>query len=246
MSPDYKNNYKKFYRQYLFVAGTFLAFFFIIDAFAWAGPHRSVYFNKSFTDTVPLPQDTAPLKKLPVRAITPRDTTRPDTLPLLKDSTAADTTIIDTLYVPKLSKDSLDDKVDYKAKDSIVLMVPDKRFYLYGNANTKYKTVDLTAERMNFSQATGVLEATTAKDTAGKPFGRPVMKDGESNFDSDTLRYNFNSQRAKIYHTRSQYGEGYVHSEQTKREADNTIFGFKNGYTTCNLDTPTFSSVPVR
>jgi len=237
MIPDYKNNYKKFFRQYLFVAGAVFAFILIIDAFAWAGPHRTVNFNKSFTDTVPGKSTTVPLSRTRIK-----DTTRAgrDTLPQLTDSTATDTTVVDTLYMPKLSKDSLDAPVNYKAKDSIVLMVPAKRFYLYGTANTKYKTVDLTAERMNFSQSTGVLEATTAQDTSGKAYGRPVLKDGEQNFDSDTLRYNFNTQRAKIYHTRSQYGEGFIHSQQTKREADNSIFGWKNGYTTCNLDTPHF------
>ncbi|GAA0551684.1 putative LPS assembly protein LptD [Chitinophaga japonensis] len=240
MSPDHKNNYKKLLRQYLFVAGTFVAFFLIIDAFAAAKPHTARYFNKIFTDTVPL-QDTIPLKTLPLPDTTAQDSSVKDTLPPLQADTTlpADSTVADTVPV-KLSRDSLDAPVEYKAKDSIVLMVPDKRFFLYGNANTKYKTVDLTAERMNFTQNTGILEATTAKDTSGNPFGRPVLKDGEQAFDSDTLRYNFNTQKAKIYHTRSQYGEGYIHSEQTKRESDNTIFGFRNGYTTCNLDTPHF------
>ena len=238
MSPDHKNNYKKLLRQYLFVAGTFAAFFLIIDAFASPAPHSRRFFNKIFTDTVPVKKDTVPLKRLPVSD----SSKRKDTVPQLRADTTqpADSTVVDTMSMPKLSKDSLDAPVNYKAKDSIVLVIPDKRFYLYGNANTKYKTVDLTAERMNFAQSTGVLEATTAQDTSGKPFGRPQMKDGDQSFDSDTLRYNFNTQKAKIYHTRSQYGEGFVHSQQTKREDDNTIFGFKNGYTTCNLDTPHF------
>lgn len=231
MSPDHKNNYKKFLRQlYLLVAGIIIAFPFIIDAFAGEMPRGPRFFNKNLADTIPA-GDTIPLQKLP--------TLRADSLPT-DTILRKDTTIVDSLEMHKLSKDSLDAPVNYKAKDSIVLMVPDKRFYLYGTANTKYKTIDLTAERMNFAQATGVLEATTAQDTSNKPFGRPVMKDGEQSFDSDTLRYNFNTQRAKIYHTRSQYGEGYVASEQTKREPDNTIFGFRNGYTTCNLDTPHF------
>ena len=63
MIPDYKNNYKKFFRQYLFVAGAILAFILIIDAFAWAGPHRNVDFNKSFTYTVPANADTVPLER---------------------------------------------------------------------------------------------------------------------------------------------------------------------------------------
>ncbi|WP_145674970.1 putative LPS assembly protein LptD [Chitinophaga polysaccharea] len=164
-----------------------------------------------------------------------------DTNILSPDADTSKGTTVDTLFVPKISKDTLDAPVHYKAKDSIILMVPDKRFYLYGSANTKYKSIDLTAEKMNFDQETGILEATNAKDTAGKLFGGPIMNDGGQSFESDTLKYNFTSQKAKIYNTRSQYGEGYIHSAQTKKAADNTIFGFKNGYTTCNLDTPHFS-----
>src|ERR1043165_5354747 len=110
MIPDYKNNYKKFFRQYLFVAGAVFAFILIIDAFAWAGPHRNVNFNKSFTDTVPGKSDTVPLSRTRIK-----DTTRAgrDTTPRLTDSTATDTTVVDTLYMPKLSKDSLDAPVNY-------------------------------------------------------------------------------------------------------------------------------------
>ncbi|HVI49214.1 MAG TPA: putative LPS assembly protein LptD [Chitinophaga sp.] len=188
-------------------------------------------------DTAPAPRkDTGKPRTKPVP--TPAAT---DTNVLSKGTDTTGEVTVDTIYVPKISKDTLDAPVTYKAKDSIILMVPDKRFYLYGTASTKYKTIELSAEKMNFDQNTGTLEATNAKDTAGKIIGRPVMNDGGQSFESDTLRYNFTSQKAKIYHTKSQYGEGYVHSEQTKREADNTIFGFKSGYTTCNLDTPHFA-----
>ncbi|SFE88335.1 hypothetical protein SAMN05518672_111157 [Chitinophaga sp. CF118] len=238
MHLNYKNNYKKFLRLiYLVFAGIIIVVPFIIDAIATPAPHLPDYFNKSFTDTVPIAKDTVLFRKKDAISVK-KDTS----VPSITDSMHAvtDTTGIDSLDMPKLSKDSLDAIVTYKAKDSIVLVVPDKRFYLYGTANTKYKTVDLSAERMNFNQSTGILEATTALDTSGKPYGRPQMTDKDQSFDSDTLRYNFNTQRAKIYNTRSQYGEGFVASQQTKRMADNSIFGFKNGYTTCNLDTPHF------
>ncbi|PSL48156.1 hypothetical protein CLV51_1021018 [Chitinophaga niastensis] len=238
MKSSYKNNYKKFFRQtYLVFAGMLIAIPFIIDAVAGTRPHTTVFFNKSLADTVPVvKKDTAKVKRPPVIPATVADTNA-----VLRGTDTSGSVTVDTVFIPKVSKDTLDAPVNYKAKDSIILMVPDKRFYLYGTATTKYKTIDLAAEKMNFDQATGVLEATNAKDTAGKIFGRPVMNDGGQSFESDTLRYNFTSQKAKIYNTRSQYGEGYIHSEQTKKAADNTIFGFKNGYTTCNLDTPHFS-----
>lgn len=238
MNASYKNNYKKFFRHtYLVFAGMFIAIPFIIDAVAGSRPHATSFFNKSLADTVPVVRkDTGKIKRPAVKPAAAADTNV-----LSKATDTSGPVTVDTLYVPKISKDTLDAPVTYKAKDSIILMVPDKRFYLYGAANTKYKTIDLTAEKMNFDQETGTLEATNAKDTAGKLFGGPVMNDGGQSFESDTLRYNFTSQKAKIYNTRSQYGEGYIHSAQTKKAADNTIFGFKNGYTTCNLDTPHFS-----
>jgi hypothetical protein len=242
MSSSYKNNYKKFFRQlYLLIIGILIVFPFILDAIAGTVPQNVTYFNKSFTDTQPIPRDTLPI---------PKDTTRKKIDSLFPgkkiDSvkTVADTgyvTTVDSIYLPKLSKDSLDAPVTYKSKDSIVLLVPDKRFYLYGTANTKYKTIDLSAERMNFDQATGILEATTATDTSGKPYGKPVFNDGGQSSELDTLRYNFTTQKAKIYNTRSQYGEGFIASQQTKKGGDNAIFGFKNSYTTCNLDTPHFA-----
>ncbi|MBC9931861.1 putative LPS assembly protein LptD [Chitinophaga qingshengii] len=237
MSSSYKNNYKKFLRQtYLAFAGVVIAVPFIIDASGGARPHASPTFNKTLADTVPARKDTVPPK-------VPKVTSKPgaDTNVVSKDQDTSKEVTVDTVFIPKVSKDTLDAPVTYKAKDSIILMVPDKQFYLYGSANTKYKTIDLSAEKMNFDQNTGVLQATNAKDTAGKIIGRPVMNDGGQSFESDTLKYNFTSQKAKIYNTRSQYGEGYVHSELTKKASDNTIFGFKNGYTTCNLDTPHFS-----
>lgn len=241
MHLNHKNNYKKFLRQiYLLFAGIIIVIPFIINAVASPTPDGSFLFNKSFTDTVPIGKvpDSSKVNTIkdtlkPVKADLPPT----DSIPAYTDSTGTD-----SLHVngPKLSKDSLDAPITYKAKDSIILVVPEKKFYFYGTANTKYKKTSLSAERMNYSQSTGIMEATTATDTSGNAYGRPQLEDAGQAFDSDTLRYNINTQRAKIYHTRSQYGEGYVHSEQTKRAPDNSIFGFRNGYTTCNLDTPHF------
>ena len=54
------------------------------------------------------------------------------------------------------------------------------------------------------------------------------------------LNYNFKTQRAFVESAYSQYGEGFILSQQIKRNKDNTIFGFKNIYTTCNQEVPHF------
>ncbi|HEY0274027.1 MAG TPA: putative LPS assembly protein LptD [Chitinophaga sp.] len=190
-------------------------------------------------DSLRLPNDTAHLSAKDSLHRTPADTAGLDSIPagfMTEDSLRN----VDTIHV-KLSKDSLDAPVTYKARDSIVLVVPDKKFFLYGNANTKYKDVDLTADKMDYAQGTGIMHAMPSQDTAGKLVGRPVMVNDGQTFNSDTLLYNISSQKALIFNTRSQYGEGFIHSYETKKAPDNTIFGFKNGYTTCNLDTPHFA-----
>ena len=151
---------------------------------------------------------------------------------------ALDSLPADTL--PVASPDSIDAPIHYKAKDSIVMQIPKKRILLYGSGDTKYKETNITAERISFDQENGMVQATKVTDTAGKTIGRPVMTDNGQSFESDTMLFNISSRKAKIYNTRSVYGEGYITSQQSKRLADNTIFGFKNTFTTCDLDTPHF------
>ncbi|MEV4885988.1 LPS-assembly protein LptD [Chitinophaga ginsengisegetis] len=151
---------------------------------------------------------------------------------------ALDSLPADTL--PIASPDSMDAPIHYKAKDSIVMQIPKKRILLYGSGDTKYKETNITAERISFDQENGMVEATKVNDTVGKAIGRPVMTDNGQSFESDTMQFNITTRKAKIYNTRSVYGEGFITSQQSKRMPDNTIFGFKNTFTTCDLDTPHF------
>lgn len=159
--------------------------------------------------------------------------------PHATDSIPVDTMPVDTVPI-RLSKDTMDALIHYKAKDSIVMQIPKKKILLYGNADTKYKETGITAERIAVDQETGIVQATKMMDTSGKAYGRPVMTDKDQSFDSDTMVFNINTRKAKIYNTRSVYGEAFIGSAQSKRMPDNTIFGFKNTFTTCNLDTPHF------
>jgi len=157
------------------------------------------------------------------------------------DSLPADTPRADTVPIAvPVSKDSMDAPIHYKAKDSIIMQIPQKQIFMYGSADTKYKETSVKAERIKIDQQTGVMEATKWVDTAGKSYGHVEMTDHDQSFQSDTMQVNINTHKAKIFHTRSQYGEGYIGSQQSKRMADNTIFGFKNTFTTCDLDTPHF------
>ncbi len=69
---------------------------------------------------------------------------------------------------------------------------------------------------------------------------KQTFTQGKEKFTYDSMQYNFKSKRAIVRNARSQYGEGFVFSEQIKRNPDQTIYGWHSIYTTCALDTPHF------
>ncbi|WP_295117216.1 putative LPS assembly protein LptD [uncultured Chitinophaga sp.] len=161
------------------------------------------------------------------------------------DTIPADTAAVrvagDSMDLAKISADTLDAPIFFKVKDSSVTYVKQKIVRMYGSADVKYKEINVTGDRMFIDQETGILRVTPSIDSLGKKTGRPVFNDGSQSTEQDSIVYSIVSQRAKIYGTKAQYGEGYISSQQVKKAADNTVFGFKNGYTTCNLDTPHFA-----
>lgn len=170
----------------------------------------------------------------------------PDTLKVNPDTTAIAATdslsaqlIEDSLGI-RISKDALTSVVTAEATDSAVLNMADNQFYLYGDAKVKYEDLNLGAGQISFNQSTNVITAQPTYDTSGTATTRPTFTQGSETVTYDSLQYNFRSKRAIIRNARSQYGEGYVFSEQIKRNPDQSIYGWRNVYTTCALDTPHF------
>jgi len=177
--------------------------------------------------------DTIPVNRRPDSLSSFRKT---DTIPS-KDSVINKT---DTFNL-KVSKDSLDAPVAYKASDSMVLNVPDKKITLYSKGNIKYKDMDLSADSIEIDQATQMVTATYRKDSAGNYIGRPVMVQADSKMNSDVIKYNFKTQRGITQNTISQQGELYVQGEKVKKITANDYFAYRAQFTTCNLDTPHFA-----
>ncbi len=143
----------------------------------------------------------------------------------------------------RISKDELPSPVTATAVDSAVIDLKHNHFYLYGNAKVNYEDLELDAGEVVFDQAINVVTAQPSFDTAGKSGERPSFTQGKDKFTYDSLQYNFKSKRAIVRNAHSQYGEGFVQSEQVKRNPDQSIFGYHSIYTTCALDTPHFGIV---
>lgn len=206
----------------------------------WANYFFKPDFTKSLTrivgdTTKPVRTlDTIPRKTDSLLRIT--DTIPSDTIPS-KDTLINKT---DTVNVP-VSQDSLDAPVAYKASDSMVLMVPDKKIILYSKANIKYKDMDLSADSIEMDQGSQMVTATFRRDTAGGMIGKPVMVQSDSKMSSDVIRYNFKSQKGITENTITQQGEMYVQGEKVKKINERDFFAYRSQFTTCNLDTPHFA-----
>lgn len=183
---------------------------------------------------------TVPLTGLHAQAV-------PDTLSqrLPSDTTLSDTTqaqIADSSLESRLgillSPDALPHPVTTKAKDSLVLDLKTNLFYLYGGAEVTYEDLTLNAEQITYNQSTGIVTAVAGERVAEADSLRASFKQGSELFYYDNLQYNFKSKRAIVRNARTQYGEGYIISQQIKRNPDQSIFGLHSVYTTCDLDTP--------
>lgn len=158
-----------------------------------------------------------------------------DTIPG-RDSLVAQT---DTFNV-KMSGDSLDAPVAYKASDSVVLMVPEKKIILFSKANVKYKDMDLSADSIELDQGSQMVTAAWRRDTAGNIVGKPLMVQADSKMSSDVIKYNFKTQKGLTQNTITQQGEMYIQGEKVKKINEKEYFAYRSIFTTCNLDTPHF------
>ncbi|MBO7523420.1 MAG: LPS-assembly protein LptD, partial [Bacteroidales bacterium] len=70
--------------------------------------------------------------------------------------------------------------------------------------------------------------------------GKPVLEYGGDKFESDTLKYNFNTKRAVVKNIVTQQDEGLLHSSVAKMLEDGSSNVYKSTYSTCDLDTPHF------
>ncbi|MBL0155250.1 MAG: hypothetical protein IPP93_17965 [Chitinophagaceae bacterium] len=107
----------------------------------------------------------------------------------------------------KLSKDSLEAPLKYEAADSVVVLIQGKKIIMYGKTKTNYQTIELSAPRVEMDQQTQIVTAVNSKDSTGLVLEPAHFKDGENEFYSDTIRYNFKSQIGVSWNTSTQQGE---------------------------------------
>lgn len=169
---------------------------------------------------------------------------------LIFDSTqfvnSGDSLIADS--IPRQGKSALTDVLTAKGKDSLVYDLKTNQVYIYETGIVKYQDKTLDADYVNLDIEKNLIVArgvpkkveTDSVKIDSISYRKPKFLDGGTTYDMDSIIYNINSEKAKIYGISFVEGEGTLRGKDIKK-MDDEIFNINNGtFTTCNHDHPHF------
>ena len=172
---------------------------------------------------------------------------------LKKPATVKDTlvneipnTVVDTIKTDSLKinpKETLTDKVKYKALDYERISRKLKKIYLYNEAEVIYEDLKINAGEIILDYENNTVFAKGIKDSTGAYVQTPVFKQGANEVVPDSIIFNFDTEQAIVYGSRIEdAGQGLaVLSERSKRVSDSIVFLRNVKFTTSeNLDDPEY------
>jgi len=149
-----------------------------------------------------------------------------------------------TKSVPK--KGDITTIITYSAKDSINSSVDRRIMRLYGEAKIKYGDIELEAEQIIIDYKESTLFAQGQEDSLGRRVGFPVFTDGDQQYETREILYNFKTKKARIKEVVTKQGEGLLHGEQVYKNERNEVLSKHNAYTTCDLPDPHFKVISTK
>ncbi len=203
-----------------------------------ANKHLLVFLFVLLCGKATLTAQEDPIVPLPIKAV--GDTLTAPLLPanILNDSIPVDSVQTDT--VPK-KEPLLLDKIKYKAKDYVKLSQKDNKIYLYDEAEIYYQDTELKAGVIVMDYVKKEVYAGRIKDSLGNYSQLPYFKQGENEVRPDSIRFNFDTQKALIWNSRTEQQAGAgalgsdamnVYAEITKKENDSVYFLYEGKLTT--------------
>ncbi|SHM03267.1 hypothetical protein SAMN05444366_2121 [Flavobacterium saccharophilum] len=164
-------------------------------------------------------------------------------LPAVKQTDKPVTTVLDTIKLDtvKPKKTFLDGKVKYRAKDYAKIDQKSKRITLYNEAELYYKDVELKSGIIVLDYEKDEVYAGRIKDSAGVLSQYPNFKQGASEVQPDSIRFNFKTKKALIFNSRTEQGEFKIKAAVTKKENDSVYFLRGARFTTsADVDNPEY------
>jgi len=166
------------------------------------------------------------------------ESSEPELVPV--DTMMLDSMQFDTISADTVKKPFIDAPIVYNAEDSIVVSFDGQKVYLYNNAKVTYQQIVLTAYYIELNLQTKEIYAEGMLDSTETMVQKPVFTQGSEEYESETMRYNFVTEKAFITKVVSEQGEGFILSDRTKKIGEETFITEKAKYTTCDADHPHF------
>ena len=173
-----------------------------------------------------------------------------DSLPadsLFADSLARDTVLNDTVQADTLDSDTaevsksvLDFPVNYTASDSVTFESGLGNANLYGDSKVTYTNLELDADWITMNLDSSIVHAVGRPDSTGKVRNQPIFKQGSDQYEPERISYNFKTRKAFIDNVYTEQGDGFMISEESKRDAEGVMYVRHGKYTTCNARHPHF------
>ena len=173
-----------------------------------------------------------------------------DSLPadsLFADSLARDTVFNDTVQADTLDSDTaevsksvLDFPVNYTASDSVTFESGLGNANLYGDSKVTYTNLELDADWITMNLDSSIVHAVGRPDSTGKVRNQPIFKQGSDQYEPERISYNFKTRKAFIDNVYTEQGDGFMISEESKRDAEGVMYVRHGKYTTCNARHPHF------
>ena len=163
-----------------------------------------------------------------------------DSLKFVRDSIHRVDSVKAADSLQMLHKSSLEAPAFTVAKDSIIEDFSDGKqmIYYYGDVSVTYGNMKLTADYMEYDLKTATLFARGTKDSTGVIKGMPVMEQGQKTYTMEEVRYNFETQKARITNMVTQEQDGILHGKNIKMMPDRSINMTHGKYTVCDCDEP--------
>lgn len=176
------------------------------------------------------------IKAIPSKGI---DTIQPSIKDTLQN-TPLDSLLIKPLDSVIKPKELLESIIEHTADSLIKQDIKNNKIILYKNAHVHYKLTDLVAGYIEIDNNTNMLTAKGIKDSVGVYSELPVFTEGSEATTQDSIRFNFKTEKAKIWGLKTEQEGILIKGSVTKKENDSTIYVRDIIFTTSDKEKPDY------
>ena len=116
------------------------------------------------------------------------------------------------------------DLITYNAEDYVRINRKENKLYLYNKAELYYGDITLRSGIIILDYKEKEVYAGRIPDTSGTLVQYPFFKQGGNEINPDSIRYNFDTQKALIWNSKTDQGGMNVYSNYTKKQNDSVYY----------------------